>query len=147
MVATTTALLAMGIASAAASTTKAVLDSKAANKATKAQQSAIDKSLEVQREIWGQKQQMYKPYTAAGQSASNLLGSLMKPPGAPGAYQVQPPRQYLPPGANAGRVPMPGDSGGEGPIARPNFAPRPMVPPPPGYAPPPGYDPRLWGAR
>jgi hypothetical protein len=136
---TTAALIGMAIASAAGSTAKAVIDSKASSKAAATQVAATKTVQQKQDQLYADYQAQMQPYLNTGKSAVNLLGSLMQVPGTPGAYS---PAGAAPPNIQR---PLAARSGGAGPGAsvggRMNpWGPRMEMPPqgPMGPPPPPG---------
>jgi hypothetical protein len=139
MIGTTAALIGLTAATAGSKVAEAAMGAHAAGKAAKTQSAAVDKSMDLQRQIWGQQQQMQQPYLHAGSNSMNLLGSLMTPQGMPGAYRP-------PPGMGSSGYPNP-----NGPMTRPPMSfgmpppgaggPPPMGGPPPGMPPGQGQPP------
>lgn len=108
--------LAIGLAaSAAAQGGSAIMQSRAAGKASKAQQGAANESNRMAGQVYQDQMAMTQPYRQAGTQSVNLLGSLMQPAGAPGGYRPGVPpggaNQFGPPGPPMGGG-QPGGLGG-----------------------------------
>ena len=84
MVGTTIALIGLGIA--AAQTTSAIVQSRAANSAAKTQAQYGQQALQVGQNVWGQQQQAAAPYMQVGQRANQQMANFMGgyPSGGPG---------------------------------------------------------------
>lgn len=91
----TATLIALAATSAISGVAKAKIESNAANKAADIQQQGSQKAMDFAKQMWGQSQQSLNPFVQNGQTASNMLGSLLRAPGTPGAYH--PGTSYAPP--------------------------------------------------
>lgn len=120
-VSTTAALIGMGAAKLVGGAIGAKKGSSAAKKAANIQTASANRAIDMQRQIWGQQQQNISPYMQAGGNAMGLLGSLMMPPGQPGAYRpgqppTMPPMGMGPGGPGPGGLMPPGGPGMGGPM-------------------------------
>lgn len=138
MIGTTAALIGLTAASAAGKVVGGAMQSRAAGKAAETQQKGADKAADYQKQMWGQQQQLMDPYRKTGGQSNALLGSLMLPPGAPGAYRPGMDFRPQPPMSSATTMPRAAGlvNGAPRPPAVYNRVPRVGMPDP---------DPRIWG--
>lgn len=95
MAAVTATLIGMAIAKGVSEYAAAKKTSSAAKKAAETQATGTQQALDFAKQMWGVQQNAQQPYLQAGGQAAGLLGGLMTPQGAPGAYR--PGQNYAPP--------------------------------------------------
>lgn len=81
MIGTTTALIVAAAASAGSKVASAAISGRAAGKAAKTQERSAQEANRFLRDMWGQSQELHRPYMQAGGQAANLLGQVMQPIG------------------------------------------------------------------
>jgi hypothetical protein len=96
MIGTTAAIIGLIASSAASSAAQAISTSHAASSAAKTQTQGAQNAMGILQGLYGQQQANLAPWMNTGTAANNLLGSLMTPPGQPGAYTPGMPMRQTP---------------------------------------------------